>query len=45
MGNPRKGKRSFLRKVTHADFPLHMEQKFIPGDEMGTSGLRRVEII
>lgn len=45
MGNPRKGKDGFLGKGTHADFPLHMEQKFIPGDKMGTSGLRRVEII
>lgn len=45
MGNPREGKDSFLRKVTHADFSLHMEEKIIPGDEMGTSGLRRVEII
>lgn len=42
MGNPRKGDRSFLG---NADFPLHMEQKFLPGDEMGTSGLCRVEII
>lgn len=45
MGNPREGKDSFLGKVTHADFSLHMEEKIIPGDEMGTSGLRRVEII
>lgn len=42
MGNPRKGDRSFLG---NADFPLHMEQKFLPGDEMETSGLCRVEII
>lgn len=45
MRSPRKGKDSFLGKGTHADFPLHMEQKFIPGDKMGTSGLCRVEII
>lgn len=45
MGNPKKGKDSFLGKVTHANFPLNMEQKFIPENEMGTSGLHRVEII
>lgn len=45
MGNPREGRDSSLGKGTHADFPLHMEQKFMPGDQMGTSGLCRVEII
>lgn len=45
MGNPTKGNISFLVKITLADFSLHMEQKFIPGDEMGESGLCRMKII
>lgn len=45
MGNPSEGNLSFLVKVTCAGFSFHMQQKFIPGDKMGTSGLCKVEII